>query len=131
MDGVSLPKNLQSLPLNMSMSSSASLMESGASLRGATSGNADQLMESDQDPYDNTPETSTTVTLKKEGPSGENSPPDNSDENHYGTVHQSKSQVVNGSAEEDEDTPYLSVPGPTPRTPYLIKNGTMVLHIKQ
>lgn len=105
MDGVSLPKNLQSLPLNMSMSSSASLMESGASLRGATSGNADQLMESDQDPYDNTPETSPTVTLKKEGPSGENSPPDNSDENHYGTVHQSKSQVANGSAEEDEDTP--------------------------
>lgn len=105
MDGVSLPKNLQSLPLNMSMSSSASLLESGASLRDATSGNADQLMESDQDPYDNTPETSPTVTLEKQGPSGENSPPDNSDENYYGTVHQSKSQVVNGSVEEDEDTP--------------------------
>ncbi|XP_016116269.1 sal-like protein 4 [Sinocyclocheilus grahami] len=105
MDGVSLPKNLQSLPLNMSMSSSASLLESGASLRDTASGDADQLMESDQDPYDNTPETSPTVTLEKEGPSGENSPPDNSDENHYGTVHQSKSQVVNGSAEEDEDTP--------------------------
>ncbi len=105
MDGVSLPKNLQSLPLNMSMSSSASLLESGASLRDSTSGNTDQHIESDQDPYDNTAETSPTVTLEKEGPSGENSPPDNSDENYYGTVYQSKSQVVNGSAEEDEDTP--------------------------
>lgn len=108
MDGVSLPKTLQSLPLNMSMSSSASLLESGASLRNATSGDADQIMESDQDPYDNTPETSPTLTLEKQDPSRENSPPDNSiasDENHYGTVHHSKSQVVNGSAEEDEDTP--------------------------
>ncbi len=105
MDGVSLPKNLQSLPLNMSMSSSASLLESGASLRDSTLGNADQHIESDQDPYDNTAETSPTVTLEKGGPSGENSPPDNSDENYYGTVYQSKSQVVNGSAEEDEDTP--------------------------
>ncbi len=105
MDGVSLPKNLQSLPLNMSMSSSASLLESGASLRDSTSGNTDQHIESDQDPYDNTAETSPTITLEKEGPSGENSPPDNSDENYYGTVYQSKSQVVNGSAEEDEDTP--------------------------
>uniref|UniRef100_A0A8C2FGI0 Si:ch211-212k18.5 n=1 Tax=Cyprinus carpio TaxID=7962 RepID=A0A8C2FGI0_CYPCA len=103
MDGVSLPKNLQSLPLNMSMSSSASLLESKASLR-----DADQPMESDQDPYDNTPETSPAVTLEKEDPSGENSPADNSvptDENHYGTVHHSKSQVVSGSADEDEDTP--------------------------
>ncbi|XP_016330264.1 sal-like protein 1 isoform X2 [Sinocyclocheilus anshuiensis] len=108
MDRVSLPKNPQSLPLNMSMSASASLLESETSLRDATSGDADQLMESDQDPYDNTPETSPTVTLEKEDPSGENSPADNSipaDENHYGTVHHSKSQVVSGSAEEDEDTP--------------------------
>lgn len=105
---VSLPTTLQSLPLNMSMSSSASLLESSASLRDATSGDADQIMESDQDPYNNTPETSPTLTLEKQDPSRENSPPDNSiasDEKHYGTVHHSKSQVVNGSAEEDEDAP--------------------------
>ncbi|XP_052458508.1 sal-like protein 1 [Carassius gibelio] len=108
MDGITLPKNLQSLPLNMSMSSSASLLESEASLRDATSGDADQLMESDQDPYDNTPETSPAVTLEKEDLLGENSPADNSvpaDENHYGTVHHSKSPIVSGSAEEDEETP--------------------------
>lgn len=107
-DGISLPKSLQSLPLNMSMSSAASLLDSGAILRDPTSGDTDQLMESDQDPYENTSENSPTFTLEKQDPSRENSPLDNSvalEENHYVTVHHSKSQVVNGSAHKDEDTP--------------------------
>ncbi|TRY69678.1 hypothetical protein DNTS_030266 [Danionella cerebrum] len=102
-DGVSLPKTLQSLPLNMSMSSSASILESGASLRDTISSDADGLMESDQDPYDNTPETS--PTLSKQDPSSENSPVDALDENHYGAVHQITSQAINGSGQEDEDAP--------------------------
>ncbi|XP_056317139.1 sal-like protein 2 [Danio aesculapii] len=107
-DGISLPKSLQSLPLNMSMSSAVSLLESGAILRDATSGDTDQHMESDQDPYENTSETSPNITLEKQDPSRENSPLDNSvalEDNHYVTVHNSKSQVVNGSAHKDEDTP--------------------------
>lgn len=110
-DGVSLPKSFQSLPLNMSKSSSASMQESGATLRDATSTDGDQLNESDQDPYDNTPETSPPLNLEKQEhstPSTENNLTDNivvSEESHYGTASHSKSEVVNGSAEDDEDTP--------------------------